>query len=214
MVHGSRLRDRLGPGLLLGGGRVGGMHGLLGIPGFCVSWKAWSSCFHTAPSFCLCFVQLWLWQLGTWMQTMGSDNLGEPQGGGRVRGRGEGSEVWCGGLRWNGGVAGGVVWGWGVIDALWEAFEIFGAHQMRMAVGWMAAGWLAGWLAGQYDSCHRIPTIRFVPQNTNNNIRATADHKNVISEQINCMNQQINSIENRKMQLINRQMPLIQDECQ
>ena len=50
-----------------------------------------------------------------------------------------------------------------------------------LASCWMAAGWLAGRLANkiratdnqQQDSCHRIPTIRFVPHNTNHKIRAT-----------------------------------------
>ena len=36
---------------------------------------------------------------------------------------------------------------------------------------WNFAGLLAGLLA-QYDSCHRIPTMRFAPQLTNENDRA------------------------------------------
>ena len=44
-----------------------------------------------------------------------------------------------------------------------------------LAAGWWLVGWLAGWLlAGQQDSCHGIPAMRRVPQNTKNKIRATA----------------------------------------
>ena len=74
-----------------------------------------------------------------------------------------------------------------------------------LRAGWLAgllagcwlAGWLAaGWLAGRYRPCHRIPLIKFVPQKTNNKVRATANHMNRlisgISRLINGINRLIN----------------------
>ena len=59
-----------------------------------------------------------------------------------------------------------------------QSFEIVSRYskpfcEIRNSGACNTLGWLVGWLAGQSDSCYRIPTVRFVPQNTNNKIRAT-----------------------------------------
>ena len=76
--------------------------------------------------------------------------------------------------------------GWLAGCACWLAGRLAGLLAAGWLAGWMAgllAYWLlaAGWLAKknratehqQYDSCYRIPTIRFAPQPTSNKIRDT-----------------------------------------